>query len=470
MKTIFDPVNRWLNAPPLVLSQQNKAPTTVDDTLTVLKDSGATIVYALTNDYDPEGQPLTLISATAALGTAVAETNGTITYTPPPGISGFDTVVYEIADDLDQRQSGQVNITINDPQVTIDVLSDNTFVVNAASGAIDLTITAPVELAGTYQSNVNDLSGGPINLVLPEVLGSISTGEVLSARDGLWIYDTAAGPLTESWQWLRAGADITGATLDTYTVTPADIGQGLAVRQTLTDSFGQRGAQSVILGGAFTPADDAAVSGWWDASDLATITATAGNVSTWANKVAGPNLLGSSNPKTGTRTLNGLNIMDCSNDAYFAAGHTLPASGNVAFHMVLTIDSVNNPFEAILAVNATNDFQIDAKNSSQFEGRLNAAGIGSSIDLNGGPFNGAIILSAMFDRTGTGQAEIFVSNASRGTTPYTTALDSSVTLLLLTNRSINAWINGAVAELVITENVSNRDVYHAYLSNKWGLS
>ena len=111
MQTIFDLTNRWIGASHLVLSSSNKHPVAVDDALTVSKDSGPVSVAVLTNDFDPEGQPLTLVTANAALGTAVAEADNTVTYTPPPGVSGFDTVVYEIADDQNQVRTAQINVT-----------------------------------------------------------------------------------------------------------------------------------------------------------------------------------------------------------------------------------------------------------------------------------------------------------------------------------------------------------------------
>ena len=88
MRTIFDPDNLWLGPAPMAqLSNSNKLPVAIDDALSVLRDSGPVTVDVLANDFDPEGQPLSLVSASAALGTAVAEADDTVTYTPPPGIS-----------------------------------------------------------------------------------------------------------------------------------------------------------------------------------------------------------------------------------------------------------------------------------------------------------------------------------------------------------------------------------------------
>lgn len=470
MRDILDPADIWLGTPGGATVFGNKRPVAQDEFLTVLKDGGPVTVDVLTNDFDPEGAVLTLISASAALGTAVAEADGTVTYTPPAGITGFDTVVYEVADDLDQRRTAQINITISEPQLSVAVNSDNTIVVNAETGEIDITVTQPPDFAGTYQADTADLTGGPVNLVPPAISGTVAEGQELTASGGLWIYDTGAGTPTASWQWRRAGADIPGATATAYSVVAADAGQGLSAVETLTDAFGQRNAISSVVGSAFAPPNDPQLIGWWDASDTATISTSGGNVLNWTDKAGGTALSGVANPISGNRTLNGLNVIDCAGGAYLEAVRSLPATGDIAFHMVVSIDHVTNAFEAVLAIEATNDFQIDANNGVQFDGRLNAAGSGTPVNLSGGPFSGALILSAVFDYTGAGTAEVFIANTSRGTTGYAAAIDASAALHLMTNRTKNAWLDGAVAELIVTGDISSRADHHGYLAGKWGLS
>jgi len=473
MRDILDLANRWTGTFGGAIVPGNKAPIAVDDTLSVVMDSGAVSVSVLDNDGDPEGQPLTLVSAYAALGTAVAEADNSVTYTPPPGISGFDTVVYEIADDLDQRSTGQINITITEPQLTITTLSDNTLVVSAFDGQIDLTVTDPVAFAGTTSFDTSDLAAGPVNLSPPSILGTAQNGEVLTTQAGLWAYDTAGAPLLRSWQWRRDGADITNATGTSYTVQPADSGRALSVVETQTDGFGGRSAESASLvsaGAGFDPAADPLLVAWYDAADSATL--TAGSVALWSDKAGTADLTQTSGPQqpaSGSRSLNGLNVVDFSNGALLAAPLAVPASGNLALHMALVLDGTTNAFAALVALEATNDMQIDALSATQFDGRLNLAGVGTSVNLSGGPFSGPLILSAIFDRTGTGTAEVFISNVSRGSTAYTTALDADAFLHVMTNRSKNASIDGAVGELVLTEDVTNRSTHHTYLANKWGI-
>lgn len=473
MPTIYDPISRWLGTAPFQLVAGNKRPVTVDDSLTVPQDSSGVTIDVLANDYDPEGGVLTLVSANAALGTAVVEANNLVTYTPPPGLSGFDTVVYEVSDDVGQLRAGQVNVTIAEAALTVETQPDNTLVVTSGTGPLEITVSTPAAFAGTYQVDPNDLASGPVNLVIPTFGGMLTEGSDLIAGSGLWIHETDAGVPSQSWQWLRNGFDIAGATGASYTMTSADLQQTMSVRETRSDGNGQRSAVSAGIGNAFDPITDPQLLGWWDASDAATITETTGQVSSWADKAGGGALVqanGPFQPSTGTRSLNGLNVIDFDGTRYMERIVALPASGDVAFHMVLAIDSVASAFAAILAIEAGNDFQIDANHGSQFDGRLNASGIGTSVTLSGGPFGGAFILSAIFERTGAGTAEVFIADALRGTTAYSTSIDASAALHLMTNRSKNAWIDGAVGELIVTGDTATRADYHLYLAQKWGLT
>lgn len=474
MKDILDLADTWMGSPPGGFSSiGNKAPIARDDSLTIVKDSGAASVAVLANDVDPEGQPLTLVSATAALGTAMAESDDTVTYTPPPGLTGFDTVIYELADSEGLTRQGQINVTIIEPQLSIDVSPENMLVVTAETGALEITVTDPAALAGTWKIDTGDLLGGPINLVPPVIGGLLAEGEVLTATSGLWLYDTGSGQPVQGWQWRRGGTPIPGGTGMTHTVTAADVsGGGVTVGQTLTDGFGQREALSATVGVGFQPGDDPDLIGWWDADDAGTLTESGGTVSSWANKMGGDPLVqaqGARQPGTGIRTLNGRNVLDFSDDLMEMA-LSVPASGNIAFHVVLEIDSVSSEYAAIFGLDGAQDFQIDANHPSQFDGRLNPALIGSGTALSGGPFSGPLIVSAVFDRTGSGEAEVHVSNGLRATMTYGTPISSAVTFLVMTNRSKNAWVSGSVGEIIVTGDIASRADYHAYLSTKWGLS
>ncbi|MEO0929353.1 MAG: Ig-like domain-containing protein [Pseudomonadota bacterium] len=473
MRDVLDVADLWMGPSASAQVFGDKHPVALDDAVSLLVDGGPVTINVTANDFDPEDGTVTLVSAVAALGTAVAEANNTVTYTPIPGFSGSDSIVYEIADSQDQRSTGQVNITVSEAQLSIDVAADNTMSVSAETGPLDLTVTNPPEFAGVTQFNTGDLQMGPVNLEAPGVSGTPAVGEVLTASDGLWVYDDGAGIPTQSWQWHLGGAAIPGALSETYTVQAGDIGPGLSVVETVGDAFGSRSASSVIVGAAFQPLADAALLSWWDASDAATITETAGVVSQWADKAGGTALVRNfeaRRPETGIRTIGGLNVLDFDGTKGMDTSRLFPASGDVAFHMVVEVDSIANAFEAILSVNATNDFQLDAGSETAFTGRYNSTGLGPSGPFSGGPFTGPLILSAIFDRTGAGTVTCYVGDVLRTTASYSTAFDANAELYLMENRSQNVWTDGAIGELIITGDTANRADYHTYLSAKWGIT
>ncbi len=94
----------------------------VINNLAVLLNDSATTNYqtpvtvaVLANDSDPDGQPLTVASATnGANGTTTVNLNGTITYTPNAGFSGTDQFTYTVTDGCG-TVTATVIITVNAP-------------------------------------------------------------------------------------------------------------------------------------------------------------------------------------------------------------------------------------------------------------------------------------------------------------------------------------------------------------------
>lgn len=67
-----------------------------------------------TNDSDPNGDPITILSATGgANGTVVVNSGSTLTYTPQANYRGGDTFTYTITDGLDGSATATVTMTVN---------------------------------------------------------------------------------------------------------------------------------------------------------------------------------------------------------------------------------------------------------------------------------------------------------------------------------------------------------------------
>ncbi|MDA8747296.1 tandem-95 repeat protein [Litoreibacter sp.] len=106
----------------------NDAPIANDDTDTTLEDTPIT-VDLIGNDVDPDGDTLTVISATvpADQGTLVDNGDGTVTFTPAPDFNGEATISYEISDGNGGTDTGLHVITVTpdgDAPVTVDDVAE----------------------------------------------------------------------------------------------------------------------------------------------------------------------------------------------------------------------------------------------------------------------------------------------------------------------------------------------------------
>jgi len=84
---------------------------------------------------------------------------------------------------------------------------------------------------------------GPVNTVLPAITGTASVGSTLSCSQGTW----TGSPTGFSYQWLRNGAPIGGATANTYVVASTDQGTTISCAVTATSATG---STSVLATGA----------------------------------------------------------------------------------------------------------------------------------------------------------------------------------------------------------------------------
>lgn len=84
----------------------------------------------------------------------------------------------------------------------------------------------------------------PNNGSSPVASGTPAVGQALSCSSGSW---TGEAPLVYTYQWLRNGSAIAGATGSTYAVQTADEGQGLSCGVTATNSDGHASATSNTL-------------------------------------------------------------------------------------------------------------------------------------------------------------------------------------------------------------------------------
>ncbi|HLX69591.1 MAG TPA: LamG-like jellyroll fold domain-containing protein [Verrucomicrobiae bacterium] len=164
----------------LASAPNNHPPVAVNDQFTNLADSVGNVLYVLTNDYDPDGNALTIVSLdTNNTAGSVAIINGgsAVSYTPPTGKDGTDGFRYEISDGQGGTAWAQVLINIYaSAQPTVSIISPPSgYTTNAGS-------TVPIVAQVTPYQNIAKVDF---------YQGQAFIGEVTTGANGLY---------TNSWQ------------------------------------------------------------------------------------------------------------------------------------------------------------------------------------------------------------------------------------------------------------------------------
>jgi len=222
-------------------------------------------------------------------------------------------------------------------------------------------------------------------------------------------------------------------------------------------------------GGTFTPLDIPGLAGWWDASDAATITASAGAVSQWNDKSGNgyhvTQATGTKKPTTGTRTINSLNVLDFDGgDGLQKASGVIPAP--LAIYVVVEPDTVSGTdliFHGGTAGVADWSFFLSDGVPSFFGG----SGTVSSGSLSAGT---AVLLR---NRHGSGGAFNQMWTAGAEGTAAATGGTAYGNVEIGANDAIANCFDGKIAEVIFVgvpvggpTDVAIRE----YLADKWGVT
>ncbi|MDR2252562.1 MAG: CAP domain-containing protein, partial [Bifidobacteriaceae bacterium] len=112
------------------------------------------------------------------------------------------------------------------------VSTASSYTPTAADAGKALTVTATFKLAGyndkTADSTAKTIANGDLGLGTPTITGTTQVGSTLTAVTGTW----SPTGVTFTYQWLRDGSTITGATSSTYKLVAADSGTKVSIRVT----------------------------------------------------------------------------------------------------------------------------------------------------------------------------------------------------------------------------------------------
>ncbi|MES2753917.1 MAG: Ig-like domain-containing protein [Pseudomonadota bacterium] len=130
----------------------NPPPVALNDTARTSEDTPVTIAV-LSNDSDPDGDPLRIVGASAGHGTVSIGSDGRLTYTPGPDFAGSDAILYTIGDGNGGLASAVVTVTVDPVNDAPVVPTDG--VVQAVGGQ-------PVAVA--VLPDVSDAEGDPLTI------------------------------------------------------------------------------------------------------------------------------------------------------------------------------------------------------------------------------------------------------------------------------------------------------------------
>ena len=227
--------------------------------------------------------------------------------------------------------------------------------------------------------------------------------------------------------------------------------------------------------------------GWWDASDLATITESGGNVTQWDDKSGNgwhmtvEPINADEGPVTGSRTKNGLNVLDFQN----SAGALAPPGQALETSASMRPLAVEYQMFVVFVQDAT------AANV-QYPAWFGSAGTGHGIDIPASGTAARVFISAggavsaTGDSVATGTWRLVTGTFGDNLEPLTirdngvtTGEDESngsptddIALTVGARAAAQRLLDGAIAEILIYQphiSTSDRDAVEEYLIFKWGI-
>lgn len=228
---------------------------------------------------------------------------------------------------------------------------------------------------------------------------------------------------------------------------------------------------------AFTPAT-LTPTAWWDASDTATISHVAGAVTQIDDKSGNGNHFvqdtGSAQPKTGTRTINSLNVLDFDGGDFMSVtSFTHPAS----FHLFMAalVDATDHNNDSIWAFTGTvlnywcRAFAQPAFRAQFFE---NGTATWAASSLADDIVGAACLIDGAFDATADTIAIARNGVSYHTASDYDVASGESASIFMFGNAAGSQRPDGAVMEYVLLPAPATGDdatAMRGYFTGKWGV-
>jgi hypothetical protein len=214
---------------------------------TTIDSGGNALIYSISGPPVNASSPG--ITGSATQGATLTDVHGT--WTNSPLLYGYQWEDCDASGASCTPIAGAVgqNYTLGAADVghTIRVAESTANGAGSSSAPASSPATAVVVVASTPPPAAT----APVNVTVPVVVNTPATvGRVLGCSGGSWSGST---PQTYTYQWLRTGVAISGATGQYYTVTSADTGNTLACRVTATNVAGSAAATSAAVSVTIPP-------------------------------------------------------------------------------------------------------------------------------------------------------------------------------------------------------------------------
>jgi len=169
---------------------ENNPPVAINDSATVLENSSNNTIDVLANDYDPDGDNLTITLITQPISGVSFQDGSYVYYTPDIGYTGSDFFTYNISDGQGGYDSATVFITVlplNSPPYSPSEP-------NPENGETNVSIMANLEWIGGDPD--------PDDIVLYDVyFGLTPTPDLVSANQSATTYDPGVLTYETSYYW-----------------------------------------------------------------------------------------------------------------------------------------------------------------------------------------------------------------------------------------------------------------------------
>ncbi len=200
-------------------------PNAKDDSDTTLEDTPVTI-DVLANDSDPNGDTLTVISATSPDGTVVINDDGTLTFTPNPDFNGEATITYTVTDPDGNTDTANVIVTVT-PVNDAPEARDSAYVVDASEAAGDTDANAITDDTGVGVDS--DPENDPLTVVAVDGAAVNVSTPTAGDNGGLFtINPDGSVDFDANGEFDALGAGETESTTVTYTIDDGNGGQDSA--------------------------------------------------------------------------------------------------------------------------------------------------------------------------------------------------------------------------------------------------